>query len=169
MFLGWNDRAHSGACVLEQASTASDMQFRVRTTASLRNGGYKAIRADKLRNDTGGGTGTELVDSAGGEADDGTDGVDAPAAGGCWSGTLKENVPALACVESVFNEVWYQCSPTDGKWYRGVSGGSGPFGACASQHPLECVRADAALAQPLWASRRLRAAEGALGSARRRR
>lgn len=48
LFLGWNDDAHEGACVLEQASTASDMQFRVRTTASLKAGGYKAIRSDTL-------------------------------------------------------------------------------------------------------------------------
>jgi hypothetical protein len=48
LFLGWNDAKKSGACVLEQASTASDMQFRVRTTASLNSGGYKAIRATKL-------------------------------------------------------------------------------------------------------------------------
>ena len=48
LFLAWNDDAHEGACVLEQASTASDMQFRVRTTASLRSAGYKAIRADSL-------------------------------------------------------------------------------------------------------------------------
>jgi hypothetical protein len=48
LFLGWNDASHGAACVLEQASTASDMQFRARTTSSLTSGGYKAIRADKL-------------------------------------------------------------------------------------------------------------------------
>ena len=48
LFLGWNDAAHSAACVLEQASTASDMQFRARSASSLTAGGYKAIRADKL-------------------------------------------------------------------------------------------------------------------------
>jgi hypothetical protein len=53
LFLGWSDASKSGACVLEQASTASDMQFRVRTTASLKSGGYKAIRADKLAGDQG--------------------------------------------------------------------------------------------------------------------
>lgn len=58
IFLGWNDQAHSGACVLEQASTASDMQFRVRTTSSLKSEGYKAIRADKLATDTTGPTET---------------------------------------------------------------------------------------------------------------
>ena len=48
LFLGWNDSAHTAACVLEQASTASDMQFRARSASSLTAGGYKAIRADKL-------------------------------------------------------------------------------------------------------------------------
>ena len=50
MFLGWNDAARSSACVIEQASTASDMQFRSRTASSLTSGGYKAIRANKFRN-----------------------------------------------------------------------------------------------------------------------
>jgi cell wall-associated NlpC family hydrolase len=53
LFLGWNDSAHSAACVLEQASTASDMQFRARSTSSLTAGGYKAIRADKLASSGG--------------------------------------------------------------------------------------------------------------------
>ena len=48
LFLGWNDAAKSAACVLEQASTADDMQFRARSTASLKGSPYKAIRADKL-------------------------------------------------------------------------------------------------------------------------
>ena len=44
LFLGWNDAAKTGACVLEQASTASDMQFRVRSASSLRSQGYKGLR-----------------------------------------------------------------------------------------------------------------------------
>ncbi len=44
MFLGWNDAAHTEACVLEQASTAEDMQFRARTIDSLVAGGYHAIQ-----------------------------------------------------------------------------------------------------------------------------
>jgi hypothetical protein len=88
LFLGWNDAQKRGACVLEQASTASDMQFRVRTTASLKSGGYKAIRANKLRNDTGAsapaGTGGGVAD----EPDD-TDDADLPAqpVGGNTGGT----------------------------------------------------------------------------------
>lgn len=46
LFLGWNDAAHREACVLEQASTATDMQFRTRSTGSLKASGFKAIRAD---------------------------------------------------------------------------------------------------------------------------
>ena len=48
LFLGWDDAAHSAACVLEEASTASDMQFRQRTKASLTASGFRAIRADRL-------------------------------------------------------------------------------------------------------------------------
>jgi len=48
LFLGWNDAAKTSACVLEQASTALDMEFRSRSASSLRSGGYKAIRADKF-------------------------------------------------------------------------------------------------------------------------
>ena len=53
LFVGWDDARHDGACVLEEASTASDMQFRVRTASSLRSQGFKAIAAKKLA-----GTGT---------------------------------------------------------------------------------------------------------------
>lgn len=49
MFLGWNNSAKTSACVIEQSSTALDMEFGTRTTSSLRSGGYKAIRADKFR------------------------------------------------------------------------------------------------------------------------
>lgn len=49
MFLGWNNSAKTSACVIEQNSTALDMEFGTRTTSSLRSGGYKAIRADKFR------------------------------------------------------------------------------------------------------------------------
>lgn len=48
MFLGWNDSAQTQACVLEQASTADDMQFRARTIDSLEASGYHAIRATKF-------------------------------------------------------------------------------------------------------------------------
>ncbi|MCC6903051.1 MAG: hypothetical protein IT377_29040 [Polyangiaceae bacterium] len=54
MFLGWNDVGKTEACVLEQASTADDMQFRARTVDSLISGGYHAIRASKLGGSSGG-------------------------------------------------------------------------------------------------------------------
>lgn len=51
LFVGWADPSRSIACVLEQSSTANDMQFRARATSSFRSEGYRAIRADKLRSD----------------------------------------------------------------------------------------------------------------------
>ena len=52
IFLGWNDAAHAGACVLEQSSTRNDMQFRVRMAASLRTDGFLPVRADVFATDT---------------------------------------------------------------------------------------------------------------------
>ncbi len=49
LFLGWNDAAHTGACVLEQSDTRHDMENGVRTVASMRSLGYRPIRADRLR------------------------------------------------------------------------------------------------------------------------
>lgn len=54
--------------------------------------------------------------------------------GGCWSGTLQDTVEAGTCVQSKYDNIWFQCH--DGKWYRGVSGNNGPYGACTAQHPL---------------------------------
>jgi hypothetical protein len=51
LFLGW-EPDKSGVCVLEQASTASDMQFRVRSVASLQSQSFKPIRASVLADDT---------------------------------------------------------------------------------------------------------------------
>ena len=48
LFLGWNDSAKSSMCVLEQASTALDMEYRSRPTASLKATGYRAIRSERL-------------------------------------------------------------------------------------------------------------------------
>jgi hypothetical protein len=48
LFLGWNDTAHSSACVLEQESTALGMQFHTRTTASLKSQSFKPITNAKL-------------------------------------------------------------------------------------------------------------------------
>jgi hypothetical protein len=78
LFLGWNDSAHGAACVLEQASTASDMQFRARTTSSLKASAFKAIRADKLpasgaTSATPGSADDPTDDNSGGGADDPTD------------------------------------------------------------------------------------------------
>lgn len=48
LFLGWNDANQSAACVLEQESTALDMQFHARSVSSLHASAFKAIRANKL-------------------------------------------------------------------------------------------------------------------------
>ena len=48
LFAGWQDAAKTQACVIEEESTALDMQFHVRTAASLRATGFKATRAKKL-------------------------------------------------------------------------------------------------------------------------
>lgn len=93
--------------------------------------GYKKHRTecDNYRAPAAGGT-TPTNPSPGGGADDDDD----AGAGGCWSGTLQDTVAANTCVQSKFDSVWFQCH--DGKWYRGVSGNSGPYGACVSRHPL---------------------------------
>lgn len=57
-----------------------------------------------------------------------------PAGGGCHSATLDKDVAEGTCVQSEDNELMYQCH--DGKWYRGVSNGKGPYGACTSTHRL---------------------------------
>lgn len=130
LFLGWNDASRSGACVLEQASTKSDMQFRVRSTSSLRSAAYLPFRADRLK---GAGDEQDSTEAVGDDPDAQDEGE---ATTGCWSGTLKELVPPMTCVQSASNGIWYQCRESDRKWYRGVANGEGPFGPCASQHPL---------------------------------
>lgn len=54
--------------------------------------------------------------------------------GGCWSGTLQDTVEAKTCVQSKYDSLWFQCM--NGKWYRGVSGNTGPYGTCSAKHPL---------------------------------
>lgn len=68
LFLGWNDASHRSACVLEEASTASDMQFRARTKDSLTANGFKAIRADEL--DASGATAASPGDDPGADTTD---------------------------------------------------------------------------------------------------
>ena len=48
--------------------------------------------------------------------------------GGCYSNTLGKTVPEGACVLSANDGVTEQCH--SGLWYRGVSGNTGPYGAC---------------------------------------
>jgi hypothetical protein len=51
LFLGWNDSAKSGVCVIEQECTKCGMQFHVRSASSLK-GEYKPMRAKKFAGDT---------------------------------------------------------------------------------------------------------------------
>lgn len=50
--------------------------------------------------------------------------------GGCYSGTLERQMPENACVESMYDGLWYQCS--DGQW---VDRWSDP-NACVGEYPL---------------------------------
>jgi hypothetical protein len=65
-------------------------------------------------------------------ADD--DDAPAPVGGACNSATLGRTVPQGACVQASSNNLWYQCN--QGLWYRGVTNGRGPYGACTQSHPL---------------------------------
>jgi lysozyme C len=96
--------------------------------------GYKKHKAecDRTRAPAASSDSSDEVDSTDDAATTPADDGSGP--GGCWSGTLAEMVEANTCVQSKFDDVWYQCNDT--KWYRGVSGTSGPYGACTSTHPL---------------------------------
>ena len=53
---------------------------------------------------------------------------------GCFSTTLQKTLPELACVQSKFDRLWFQCRDT--KWFRGGDSTTGPYGPCLSSHPL---------------------------------
>jgi hypothetical protein len=160
LFVGWNDSSHASACLLEEGSSATGTQIRAATVQSLKSQGYKPVRAQKLASDTGASTGgSPPADPTSGNAtppadtpptddpqDPGTstpaptpttpsDTPDAPAPGdpgdtSCWSNTMGADEPELTCVHSQADGVDEQCH--DGLWYRGVSNGEGPFGACGA-------------------------------------
>ena len=48
--------------------------------------------------------------------------------------TLGRGVPARTCVQSVSNDLWYQCNGTT--WARPASSTTGPLGACSTAYPL---------------------------------
>lgn len=77
-------------------------------------------------------SGAGAAPDASSSTDDGAD--EAPAGGGCNSATLGRMLPEGACVQSESTELWYQCE--QGKWYRGVANGSGPYGPCTETHGL---------------------------------
>ena len=52
----------------------------------------------------------------------------------CYSHTLGDYEPALTCVQSASDDVWYPC--TENGWESGVSNGAGPLGPCSAEYPL---------------------------------
>jgi len=62
------------------------------------------------------------------------DDADDPGEGGCFSSTLNRAVPEKTCVQSRSDGIWFQCNAR--QWFRGVTGDTGPYGACVSRHPL---------------------------------
>jgi hypothetical protein len=67
--------------------------------------------------------------STGGDSGGGDDTSDVPAMT-CYSGTLGRDMPENACVQSVYDGLWYQCSY--GQW---VDRWSDPD-ACVGEYPL---------------------------------
>jgi hypothetical protein len=110
------------------ARTAS--QYGFRATVPKERWHYEYRGADPGGICSGGGAATQPQEPAtvGGDDDDAP--VQEPAGGGCNSATLGKVMPEGSCVQSSSTELWYQCEA--GKWYRGVSNGSGPYGKCTS-------------------------------------
>ena len=141
LFLGWNDSSHASACVLAEASTATDMEFRTLSVSYLKGAGFKAIRADALAASPSAPTTPTTLSSPGqppatptSPADD-TDPPtptpppdDTTGTATCYSPTMGKSMTEGACVRSGADGVTEQCH--DGHWYRGVSNGEGPYGAC---------------------------------------
>jgi hypothetical protein len=98
-------------CVLEQASTKSDMQFRLKSKASL--SGFIPMRRE---NDPGG-------TSASGPAP----------SSGCRSKTINKTVGRGVCVQNTDNQKWYQCT---GSIWRFATETEGPAGACTETFGL---------------------------------
>ncbi len=111
MFLAW-EPDKTGVCVLEQASTASDMQFRVHSLSSLQSQGFKPIRASKLADDTGAATGATGSDPSAAASATGSDSSDPT--------TTPTRTPAPAsCVSPADVDV---CN--EAKLTRGIACGS---------------------------------------------
>jgi len=73
----------------------------------------------------------QVLAAYGGSTGGGTTGGGGTSGGaGCYSGTLSEQEPENACVQSKYDNLWYQCS--NGSW---VDRWSDPD-ACSSVHPL---------------------------------
>ncbi len=117
LFVGW-EPGKSSVCVLEQASTASDMQYRVKSVASLKSQGFEPIRAKKLAADTGGATGGTTTAPTGddtepagtGDADPGTTpGPTTPGSTPTGPTTCVSRSASQVCSEAAADGV--QCGP----------------------------------------------------------
>jgi hypothetical protein len=98
-------------CVLEQASTKSDMQFRLKSKASLAK--FIPMRRE---NDPGGTGGSGSVPRS-----------------GCRSKTIDQTVGKGVCVQNAENQNWYQCT---GSIWRFSTGTEGPAGKCTESFGL---------------------------------
>jgi hypothetical protein len=131
----------SSGTALFDASANAKCAYRVYKSQGINAWyGYKAHRTECDSYRAPASSGTPTADPGGSSSGGTTPPADDPAGdppdlgGGCYSATLGDMQDANTCVQSKFDGVWYQCH--DGQWYRGVSGSSGPYGACTSQHPL---------------------------------
>jgi uncharacterized protein (TIGR03382 family) len=85
IFVGWPDQEHSMACVVELASTASNMKFRARLVSSLQSDGARPFRPDIVVGDVGATGGTPPLPAGGNTtppSSGGGDVVTPPSSGG---------------------------------------------------------------------------------------
>jgi hypothetical protein len=127
----------NGKCVEAQRLEVSDRRNFIEGNPGL----FKALGLNHSdgKNCAGSGQATMQVTPgrhcAGGASSGGNTGpAEEVAEGSCFSGTLGVTKPEKTCVQSKFDNIWYQCS--DGHWIAGGANGTGPIGACASKHPL---------------------------------
>jgi hypothetical protein len=131
----WFTFRSNGRCVEAQRLEVSDRRNFIEGNPAV----FKALGLHHSdgKNCAGSGQATATVtpgrhcNGSGGTTDPGE--TDQPA-GSCFSNTLRKAMPEKTCVQSKADELWYQCN--DGGWVAGGGSGTGPFGACASKHPL---------------------------------
>lgn len=120
----------SGSAGLYNATTNTKCAYQIYKSQGINAWyGYKKHKSECDRYPAPSGAAVATPDT---DDDNGTSSEAGP--GGCWSGTLDEMVDADVCVQSKFDNIWFQCQ--NGKWYRGVSGNTGPYGTCKAKHAL---------------------------------